>query len=121
MEWAMIAGEVSHSCVSCLGGTDDEMDLDQGDMVTSESECENCGQVPAWIIRVWVDNFGLFLLQLSLAQHLVPACVHLNRIIMLSLNLWCLICSCWLGCKKNEAELTINIRNFCYQLSKQMK
>ena len=86
--WLQIAGEVSHSCVSCLGGTDDEMDLDQGDMVTSESECENCGQVPAWIIRVWVDNFGLFLLQLSLAQHLVPACAHLNRIIMLSLNLW---------------------------------
>ena len=45
--WLQIAGEVSHSCVSCLGGTDDEMDLGPGDMVTSESECENCGQVPA--------------------------------------------------------------------------
>ena len=39
----MLAGDfnVSHSRLS---GTDDEAD---GELVTSESECENCGQVPA--------------------------------------------------------------------------
>ena len=79
----MLAGDfnVSHTRLS---GTDDEAD---GELVTSESECENCGQVPALVSSVSSGQFW-FVSELT-TWHL--ACAHPSRVIMLSpQNLICL-------------------------------
>ena len=66
-----------------LSGTDDE--AADGDLVTSESECENCGQVPGLESSV---SSGQFRFVFALTTWCRLALALLIRVIMLSPHLW---------------------------------